>query len=124
MLTAGVVHMHDKGLIFRDLHPTRVHLERGTVKWNLVGMPYNYRKLLRSKAYTGHLNFTAPELILDESEEALTAKIDIWALGCNFFYLALKLDPFMFDKPKTEAAKAKQNILTGIIENPDGPQKL
>lgn len=39
MLTAGVKAMHDSDLIFRDLHPSRIHLADGIVKWNSVGMP-------------------------------------------------------------------------------------
>ena len=62
MLTAGVAHLHQVGLISRDLHPTRIHLQDGVAKWNLIGMPYNFKKLVRSAVYTGHLDFTAPEL--------------------------------------------------------------
>jgi serine/threonine protein kinase len=65
MLTAGVAHIHQMGLISRDLHPTRIHLRYGVAKWNLIGMPYNFKKLVRSTVYTGHLDYTAPELLLD-----------------------------------------------------------
>ena len=65
MLTAGLAHFHQAGLISRDLHPTRIHLQDGVAKWNLIGMPYNFKKLVRSKFFTGHLDFTAPELIVD-----------------------------------------------------------
>ena len=61
MMTAGVVNMHKNGLIFRDLHPTRIHLSNGVIKWNLIGMPYNFKKLLKDLSFTGHLNYTAPE---------------------------------------------------------------
>jgi len=45
-------------------------MNSGIVKWNLIGMPYNFKKLMKHASYTGHLNYTAPELIL--SEKALT----------------------------------------------------
>ena len=122
MLTAGVKHMHSQGFIFRDLHPTRIHNEYGIVKWNLIGMPYNYKKMLRSALFTGHLNYTAPELL--EFPEKLSDKADIWALGCCFFYLKTKQDPFICaskdSKEKTSPAEIKNNITAGRI----GPESL
>ena len=63
-LTLGLMSMHEHNIIFRDLHPTRINLVNGIVKWNMIGMPYNFKKLLKSFAYTGHLNYTAPELLI------------------------------------------------------------
>ena len=64
-LTVGVEHMHSKDIIFRDFHPTRIHMLDGIIKWNLIGMPYNLFKLFKGTAFTGHLNYTAPELLRD-----------------------------------------------------------
>ena len=100
MLALGLEHMHSKGLIFRDLHPTRVHVNSGVVKWNLLGMPYNFKKLLKDAAFTGHLNYTAPELLERNPEKAMSPKADVFALGCCFFFLATKADPF------TDAARS------------------
>ena len=90
MLTAGVEHIHSNDIIFRDLHPTRIHCDDGIGKWNLIGMPYNLKKLVKDEAYTGHLNYTAPEILKDRRGKALTQKADIWALGCCFYYLLTK----------------------------------
>ena len=90
MLTAGVEHIHSNGLIFRDLHPTRIHCDDGIAKWNLIGMPYNLKKLIKEAGNTGHLNYTAPEILKDRRGKALTQKADIWALGCCFYYLLTK----------------------------------
>ena len=76
----------------RDMHPTRIHLHNGVVKFNTVGLPYNFKKLLRSECFTGHVNFSAPEIIKDSSN--FSSKIDVWSLGCCLFYLETKLDPF------------------------------
>ena len=93
-LTVGVEYMHSKDIIFRDFHPTRIHMLDGILKWNLVGMPYNFKKLIKDTAFTGHLNYTAPELLRDRKGKLLSPKADIWSLGCCFFNLVTKRDPF------------------------------
>ena len=112
MLTAGVEAMHASGLVFRDLHPTRIHLCEGIAKWNLIGMPYNFKKLLKGEGFTGHLNYTAPEVLNDG--ELMSPKVDIWALGCCLHFLITKRDPFTCDNPKTNTAVIKKNIETGV----------
>jgi serine/threonine protein kinase len=62
-LCEGIHHIHESGLIFRDVHPTRIHLYKGTIKFNLVGMPYNFKKLLKNETFSGHLNYSAPEIL-------------------------------------------------------------
>lgn len=91
-MTLGVQHMHEKGFCFRDLHPTRIHVVDGVIKWNLIGMPYNFKKLVKNPTFLGHLNYMAPEMIGNDSPATL--KADIWALGCCLFNIATKRDPF------------------------------
>jgi hypothetical protein len=38
-------------------------LKQGLIKINLVGMPYNFKKMLKNKSFCGHLNFSAPEIL-------------------------------------------------------------
>ena len=56
-------------------------------------MPYNFKKLLKNKSFCGHLNYSPPEMLNDQSEN-LTEKVDIWALGCCLYNLSSKKDPF------------------------------
>jgi calcium-dependent protein kinase len=62
------------------------------VKFNTVGLPYNFKKLLKRDDFSGHINYSAPELIMEKVE--LTNKVDIWALGCTLFFIIHKKDPF------------------------------
>ena len=59
----GIAHVHECGLVFRDVHPTRIHLNKGKIKFNLIGMPYNFKKLLKNESFSGHLNYSAPEIL-------------------------------------------------------------
>ena len=102
--------------MFRDVHPTRVHLINGTVKLNLVGMPYSFKKLIRDRAYTGHQNFTAPELIKSKRVAKVTPAVDVWAMGCCFYALVTKADPFSYSDIKNDSATIKKNIMASNID--------
>ena len=102
--------------MLRDVHPTRVHLTDGVVKLNLIGMPYNFKKLIKDITYTGHLNYTAPELLRHKSGTKLIPAIDIWSLGCCFYALATKADPFTFQKVQSDSATIKKNIMECKID--------
>jgi len=34
----------------------------------MIGLPYNYKKLLKNPNYSGHVSYSAPEKILEEEE--------------------------------------------------------
>jgi hypothetical protein len=36
------------------------------VKFNSIGMPFNFKKLLKRDNFSGHVNYSAPELILEK----------------------------------------------------------
>ena len=101
--------MHEQGLIHRDVHPTRIHCSYGLCKFNFIGMPYNYKKLLKKDNFCGHVNYSAPELILEKA--MFTPKVDIWSLGCCLYYLCTKKDPFEGRNPQ----EVKQNIMMGRV---------
>jgi serine/threonine protein kinase len=71
----------------------------------VIGFPYNFKKLLKRDDFSGHINYSAPELILEKTE--LTNKVDLWALGCVLFYLLHKKDPFDGRDP----SEIKKNII-------------
>jgi serine/threonine protein kinase len=103
-----VAHLHSLGIIHRDVHPTRLHYNNGVCKFNLIGLPYNFKKLLKCTNYSGHVNYSAPEIISEESSNAttplenddfvgegnFTEKAETWSLGCCLYYLVTKMDPF------------------------------
>ena len=61
-------------------------------------MPYNYRKLLKKENFSGHINYSAPEMILEDKN--FEGKIDVWSLGCCLYYLHTKCDPFEGRNPE------------------------
>ena len=91
-LTAAVASMNDLGITLRDVHPTRLHMHNGIIKLNLIGLPYNFKKLVKNPQFSGHLNYSAPELLYENND--VGTKIDTWSLGCCLYYLVTKQDPF------------------------------
>jgi serine/threonine protein kinase len=85
------------GYIHRDVHPTRIHSVSNVIKFNYIGMPYNYKKLLKKENFSGHVNYSSPELVVEN--EFFDGKVDVWSLGCCLFYLVTKKDPFEGSNP-------------------------
>ena len=78
--------MHQMGFIHRDVHPSRIQCFNGNViKFNPIGLPYNFKKLLKRDNFSGHINYSAPELILEK--QLFSPKVDIWSIGCCLFYM-------------------------------------
>ena len=59
----------------------------------MIGLPYNFKKLMKNSKYSGHVSYSAPELIID-GQQQLCGNSDIWSLGCCLYYLLTKTDPF------------------------------
>lgn len=92
-VVSGLNFLHQNGHTHRDVHPSRIQqFTNNVVKFNTIGYPYNFKKLLKRDDFSGHINYSAPELILERTE--FTNKIDIWALGCTLFFMIQKIDPF------------------------------
>lgn len=91
-LTAAIAHLNSHGIIHRDVHPTRLHLYNGILKFNMIGLPYNFKKLLKKPNYSGHVNYSAPEFIYERND--FKENSDTWSLGCCLYYLVTKQDPF------------------------------
>jgi len=113
--------VHDHGLVHRDVHPTRLHWGNGKPVFNLIGLPYNFKKLLKGENFAGHLTFSAPELLAkpsqyDSGSNKVSQAVDIWSLGCCLYYFVVKKDPFEGSTP----AQTKINIQNMTI----GDQKI
>mmetsp|Transcript_33548 Transcript_33548/g.51580 ORF Transcript_33548/g.51580 Transcript_33548/m.51580 type:complete len:256 (-) Transcript_33548:1734-2501(-) len=69
-------------------------------------MPFNFKKLLKRENFSGHVNYSAPELIMEKMD--FSEKVDVWSFGCCIYYLITKKDPFEGKSPQD----TKNNILS------------
>lgn len=110
-LTFGIDFLHRLSFIHRDVHPSRIQCFGGNIiKFNPIGLPYNFKKLLKRENFSGHINYSAPELIMEKS--SFSPKVDIWSIGCCLYYMILKRDPFDGKDP----SQIKQNILSANLD--------
>jgi serine/threonine protein kinase len=85
-------YLHQMGVVHRDVHPSRFHCFTSGIKFNPIGMPFNFKKLVKKSNFSGHINYSAPELIMEMPY--FDSKVDIWALGCCIYYFINKKDLF------------------------------
>ena len=118
-LCHAVAYLHKQGLIHRDIHPTRISSKDDVIKLNLIGMPYNYKKLLKNDTFCGHLNYSPPEMLLDNCDEEFTEKVEVWALGCCLYFLTYKKDPF----ESGSSEQIKNNIRNLHLDDQNSDEK-
>ena len=71
----------------------------------MIGLPYNFKKLLKRPNFSGHVNYSAPEFIYERTD--FKENSDTWSLGCCLYYLVTKQDPF----EGRSVQETKKNIL-------------
>lgn len=67
---------------------------------------------MKNENFSGHLNYSAPEILISTGKTQMTDKIDIWSLGCCLYYLVTKRDPFNGKTPED----IKNNIFKGKLD--------
>jgi serine/threonine protein kinase len=87
-----IIHMHQKGFIYRDLKPENVLIdERGFVKLCDFGYCTKYEKEQVFKEVCGTLEYIPPELA---SGEGYDKTIDLYGLGIFLYELIAGKSPF------------------------------
>ena len=127
ILAEGLNILYLNNIIHRDIHPSRILLFnqydkdnnlKEVIKFNIVGMPFNFKKLLKRHNFAGHVNYSIPELILENNN--FSNKVDVWSLGCCIYYLITKRDPFDGKGPH----ETKNNILNLQVDRYSSLQKF
>jgi eukaryotic-like serine/threonine-protein kinase len=98
-ICSALQHAHDKGIIHRDLKPSNLmRLEDGTIKLTDFGIAkdMDVTALTGANATVGTAAYMSPEQCRGEN---ITAKSDLYSLGCVFFELLTGRKPFVAESP-------------------------
>lgn len=98
-ICSALQHAHEKGIIHRDLKPSNLmRLEDGTIKLTDFGIAkdMDVTALTGANATVGTAAYMSPEQCRGEN---ITAKSDLYSLGCVFFELLTGRKPFVAESP-------------------------
>jgi serine/threonine protein kinase len=130
-----IAYMHQKNIIFRDLKPENVLIDKDGYP-NIID--FGFAKFCKDKTYTfcGTPNYVAPEIILSTGHGV---GVDHWALGIMIYEMVAGENPFYYDGvdngtlfeiivkeepfPSEKASESLQSLLNGLLEK-DPTQRL
>ena len=107
-LLCGVAYLHSNGIIHRDLRPENIFVDKGLLKICEFGSSiYCHSKLNEPVCFTKQLWYTAPELLISNSNYDFS--VDLWSCGCIISQLILKNSLFKGDSPFDQLCKIIQS---------------
>ena len=94
-ITLGVKHMHDRGVVHRDLKPDNIMFSNEKqVKIVDFGLALVLGPGELATIQSGSIAFSAPEV---HSKVPYDSKADIWSLGAILYFMLTRTPPFIRD---------------------------
>lgn len=114
-IAAGIEHIHKLKIVHRDIKPQNILIDtNGRARISDMGLAKKFtgENFSYSIGNAGSAGWQAPEIIMrartPESAPELTPAVDVFALGCIFYYITTGEHPFGENKMDRDA-----NILAG-----------
>jgi serine/threonine protein kinase len=129
----GVQHLHEHGLVHRDVKPSNLMLTpSGRVKVLDLGLARDLRQAGEAERFTAHgqclgtLDYMAPEQCVDP--HAVDGRADVYALGCTLYELMAGQPPFAGPGYGSAFRKMQAHVQAPVPpirqRRPDVPERL
>ena len=120
----GLAHIHDMGIIHRDIKPTNLLLSNsGDVKvidMGLAKMERNELMGLERNRLLGTADFVAPEQVFDSRK--VDERADIYSLGCTLYFALTAQPPFSADTVARQLRQHQAGAVPDVRDlRPDCP---
>ena len=108
-IAAGLAHLHDKRILYRDMKPENILLdERGHVRISDLGLAIRIPEGTKIKGRVGTAGYMAPEVLKNES---YTFSVDWWGLGCVIYEMVAGRPPFRDKKERINKDTLDERVL-------------
>ena len=108
-IAAGLSHLHDKRILYRDMKPENMLLdERGHVRISDLGLAIRIPEGTKVKGRVGTAGYMAPEVIKNET---YMFAIDWWGLGCVIYEMIAGRPPFREKKERVNKDTLDDRVL-------------
>jgi serine/threonine protein kinase len=104
-LMSVVIYLHDMGIAHRDLKPENIMFETKDPNSKLCVLDFGFAKRTEETLETpiGTVQYLAPEVLQPGSYDK---SVDIWSVGCIFYFMLFGKTPFLAPSEEDTVAKA------------------